>query len=113
METRFKYLRILSRIGYYIAKFYFKLLEDSSSTLFYIYNLFSFTVILFSSTLIIFDVLNLIPKQLLNFAGNFIDFASLIIIFEWIGRFILASDFSEDFEKAFFKYGDFKRALFD
>lgn len=113
METRFRYVKILNRIGYYVGKFYFKLLEDSSSTVFYIYNLFSFTVILFSSTLIVFDIFNLVPDKLVDFSERVIDFASFVIIFEWIGRFILYSDFSEDLEKALIKYGDIKKAFLE
>jgi len=105
-------IRYLDKIGYYIGKFYFKLLEDNSSAIFYIYNLFSFTIIILSSTLIVLEVFNTIPEPVKPIADNIIDFATLVIIFEWIGRFILVSDFTEDFEKALFKFRDPKKAFY-
>ncbi len=96
---------------YYLARFYYKLLEDSSSTVFYVYNLFSFTSITLSVTLIILDLLHEIPKPLLPVAERLIDIATAVIVFEWVGRFILSSDFFETFEKAYFKYGKVRKAL--
>ena len=109
-----KYLKILRRIRkfeYFLSKFFFKLLEDSSSTVFYIYNLFSFTVIVLSVTLIILDILDALPPAVKPIAENIIDFASFVIIFEWFGRFILSSNFSEDLEKHLFKFRNFKKAF--
>ena len=112
MKKYLKIIHLLDKIGYYIGKFYFKLLEDSASTVFYIYNLFSFTLIVLSSTLILLEFFNAIPEPAKPIVDRIIDFATLIIIFEWVGRFILSSDFTEDFEKALFKYKDVKKALF-
>jgi len=106
-----KVLKILKKLGYNAGWIYYKLLEDSSSTVFYIYNLFSFTVIILSSTLIILDLIDAIPIAVKPLAEKLVDFATYVIIFEWIGRFILSSDFSEDFEKAYFKYRNFKKAF--
>jgi len=109
-----KYLNILEKIRkveYYLTKFYYKLLEDSSSTTFYIYNLFSFTVIVFSTALIILDIFGALPKNTKSFAELIINFASFIIIFEWIGRFILSSNFSEDLQKNLFKFKNLKIAF--
>ena len=109
-----KYLRILKRIKkveYFLARFYYKLLEDSSSIVFYIYNLFSFTVIILSVTLILLDIFDALPQPVKPIAETLIDFASLVIIFEWIGRFILSSNFGEDLEKNLFKFRDFKKAF--
>ena len=109
-----KYLSVLKKIRkveYYLAKFYFKLLEDSASTVFYIYNLFSFTVIVLSVTLILLDIFNAIPKPVKPVAEHIIDFATYVIIFEWIGRFILSSNFSDDLEKNLFKFRSFKKAF--
>ncbi len=113
MKNYLKAIKILRKIGYYAGWIYYKLLEDSSSTVFYIYNLFSFTVIILSSTLIILDLVDAIPLAVKPLAERLIDFATYVIIFEWIGRFILSSDFSEDFEKAFFKYRNLKKALLE
>jgi voltage-gated potassium channel len=106
-----KFIKKGKVIEYYLARFYFKLLEDSSSTVFYIYNLFSFTVITLSVTLIVLDILNEIPKPLQPISEEIINFATLVIVFEWFGRFILFSDFFETLEKAYFKYGSLKKAL--
>ncbi|RTZ67471.1 MAG: hypothetical protein DSZ30_05665 [Aquificaceae bacterium] len=113
MKNYLKVIKVLEKVGYYSGLTYYKLLEDSSSTVFYIYNLFSFTVIILSSTLIILDLVDAIPPAVKPLAERLIDFATYVIIFEWIGRFILSSDFSEDFEKAFFKYRNFKRAFWE
>jgi voltage-gated potassium channel len=109
-----KTLRVIKKakvFEYYLQKFFYKLLEDSSSTVFYIYNLFSFTSITLSVTLIILDILHEIPKPLLPVAENLINISTGVILFEWLGRFVLASDFFEELEKAYFKYGSLKRAL--
>ena len=113
MKTFLKLLKFLKKLGFYLDWLYYKLLEDSSSMVFYIYNLFSFTVIILSSTLIILDLFDAIPPAIKPLAERLIDFATYLIIFEWTGRFILASDFTEDFEKAFFKYRSLKRALLE
>ena len=111
MKEYLKVLKIINRLGYLFGKFYYKLLEDSSSTIFYIYNLFSFTLIVLSSTLIVLEILDSIPKQIEYIADRIVDVATLVIIFEWIGRFILSSDFADDFEKALFKFRNPKKAL--
>lgn len=109
-----KYLSLLQKIRkieYYLIKFYFKLLEDSVSTIFYIYNLFSLTAVILSVTLILLDIFNALPQQVKPIAEHIIDFASFIIIFEWIGRLILSSNFSDDLEKNLFKFRSFKKAF--
>ena len=111
MEITYNRIKRLKKIGYYLGKFYFKLLEDSSSIVFYIYNLFSFTVIILSIVLLLLDLFNIIPSNLDPIAEKIINLATVVIAFEWIGRFILASDFWEDFEKAYFRYRDAKKAL--
>jgi len=98
-------------VEYYLSKFFYKLLEDSSSTTFYIYNLFSFTVITLSVTLILLDILNEIPQALKPISDEIINFATLLIVFEWFGRFVLYSDFFDTLERAYFKYGNLRKAL--
>jgi voltage-gated potassium channel len=104
VQTYSSWIKKLKQIGFYVGKFYYKLLEDTSSTVFYIYNLFSFTIIILSIAIILLDLFHDIPKGIENIADKIVDFATFIIIFEWIGRFILVSDFWEDYEKALFKY---------
>ena len=111
MDKTLKYIRKGKVVEYYLAKFFYKLLEDSSSTIFYIYNLFSFTSITLSVTLIVLDLLHEIPKPLVSVSERLIDIATFVIIFEWIGRFILHSDFFDTLERAYFKYGSLKKAL--
>ncbi len=111
MDKTLKVIKKLKGFELALARFYYKLLEDSSSTAFYIYNIFSFTVIILSVVLIILELFKEIPKQIQPLADNLIDFATLIIIFEWFGRFILASDFFESLELNYIKYGDLKLAL--
>ena len=111
MNKILQIIKKLKLIELKIARFYFKLLEDSSSTIFYIYNIFSFTVIVLSSVLIILELINEVPQPIRPLADHIIDFASFVIIFEWIGRFILISDFFEDLELNYFRYGSLKKAL--
>jgi len=108
-----KVIKQLKKFELKLAYFYFKLLEDSSSTIFYIYNIFSFTVIILSSVLIILEILNEIPPPLKELSDEIIDFASFIILFEWVGRFILASDFFEDLELNYFRFGNLKKAFIE
>lgn len=111
MKKVLQTIRKLKLIELKVAKFYFKLLEDSSSAIFYIYNIFSFTVIVLSSVLIILELINEVPTPIRPLADRIIDFASFVIIFEWIGRFILVSDFFDDLELNYFRYGNLKKAL--
>ena len=113
MNKILKVIKQLKKFELKLAYFYFKLLEDSSSTIFYIYNIFSFTVIILSSILILLEILNEIPPPLKHLSDEIIDFASFIILFEWIGRFILASDFFEALELNYFKYGSLKKAFIE
>jgi len=106
-----QFVKKLKPVELFLSRFYFKLLEDSSSTVFYVYNILSFTVIILSTVLIVLDLLGEIPPQLKELSDSMVDFASLLIVFEWIGRFILSSDFLEDFELAYFKYGEISKAL--
>jgi voltage-gated potassium channel len=111
VNINYQFIKKLEKIGFLLGKFYYKLLEDSSSITFYIYNLFSFTVITISIILLVLDLFNIIPENLNNISSKIIDFATFLIAFEWIGRFILSSDFLDDFQKAYFKYGSFKKGL--
>jgi voltage-gated potassium channel len=100
-------LSLFKKVFYYIDRFYYELLENSASPIFYIYNLFSFAVIIISSLLIILEFTYNLPPQIDKFIEEIVDLASFVIIFEWVGRFILVSNFFEDFEKAYIKYGKF------
>ena len=102
---------VLKKILHYIDRFYYEILENSASPVFYIYNLFSFAVIIISSLLIILEFTYNLPPQIDKFVEKIVDFASLVIVFEWIGRFVLVSNFFEDFEKAYLKYDNFWRAF--
>jgi voltage-gated potassium channel len=111
VNSNLELIKKLEKIGLFLGKFYFKLLEDNTSITFYIYNLFSFTVITISVILLALDLFDIIPESLDSVSQKIIDFATLLIAFEWIGRFILVSDFWDDFQKAYFKYRSFKKAF--
>jgi hypothetical protein len=100
VNSNLELIKKLEKIGLFLGKFYFKLLEDNTSITFYIYNLFSFTVITISVILLALDLFNIIPESLDSVSQKIIDFATFLIAFEWIGRFILVSDFWDDFQKA-------------
>ncbi len=111
MNKVFEILPHLKKFFHYLDRFYYELLENSASPIFYIYNLFSFALIIISSLLIILEFTYDLPTQIERFVEKIVDFASFVIVFEWVGRFILVSDFFEDFEKAYLKYNDFWRAF--
>ena len=107
----FRIIRVLKNWLFYIDYFFYKILEDSSSVVFYIYNLFSFTTIIVSSALILLEILHDMPPSIKPYAERLVDLATFVIVFEWIGRFILTSSFLDDFEKAYFKYRTFFKAF--
>ncbi|NPB05397.1 MAG: hypothetical protein GXO08_03350 [Aquificae bacterium] len=111
MNRTLRLIKRLKKVELALARFYYKLLEDSSSTVFYLYNLFSFTVITLSVVLILLDFFREIPEPIKPITDRIVDFATAIIIFEWVGRFILASDFFDDLEINYFKYGSLRLAL--
>ncbi|GAB6066647.1 NAD-binding protein [Aquifex pyrophilus] len=75
-----------------MKKLLYELLENDRSVVFYIYNTFSFTVIFISVILTIYDEIHDFHSSIHPIVKNIEYFASLIIAFELVGRYVIAEN---------------------